>query len=68
MARHGDEVRDEVEGQGEIADEGDELEFAAAWYAGIACEARHEDDAVGDEHGKCTCVLAAAADHEPGEE
>ena len=65
---HWDEVRDEVEGQGEIADEGDQQQLATPWYARIACEARHEHDAVGDERGKCTCVLAAAADHEPGEE
>ncbi len=65
---HRNEVWDEVEGQGEIADEGDQQHLAASWYARIACEARHEHDAVGDKRGKCTCVLAAAADHEPGEQ
>ena len=64
----GNEVRDEVEGQGEIRDERDQQQLATPWHAWIACEARHEHDAVGDERGKCTCVLAAAADHEPGEE
>src|SRR4029450_4166522 len=63
-----DEVRDEVEGQGEIGDEGDQQHLSTPWHAGIACEARYEHDAVGDERGKCTCVLVAAADHEPGEE
>src|SRR5438034_7806719 len=65
---HWDEVRDEVEGQGEIGDEGDQQQLATPRHAGIACEARHEHDAVGDERGKCACVLVAAADHEPGEE
>jgi hypothetical protein len=63
-----DEVRDEVEGQTEIRDEGDQQQFASPWHAGIACEARHEHDAVGDERGKCACVVASAADHKPGEE
>jgi hypothetical protein len=63
-----DEVGDEVEGQGEIGDEGDQQQLAPPWHAGIACEARHEHDAVGNERGKRTCVLAAAADHQPGEE
>jgi len=38
---HWDEVRDEVEGQAEIADEGDQQQLATTWHAGIACEARH---------------------------
>ena len=68
LSGHRDEVRDEVEGQGEIGDEGDQQHLATPWHAGIACEARHEHDAVGNERGKCTCVLVAAVDHQPGEE
>jgi len=68
LSGHGDEVRDEVERQGEIADEGDQQKLATPWHAGIACKARHEHDAVGDERGKCTRVLLAAADHQPGDE
>ena len=64
----GNEVWDEVEGQGEIRDERDQQELATQWHARIAGEARPEHDAVWDERGKCTCVLAATADHEPGEE
>jgi hypothetical protein len=63
-----DEVRHEVEGQGEIGDEDDQQQLATPRHAGIAWEARHDHDAVGDEGGKCTCVLAAAADHEPNDE
>jgi hypothetical protein len=58
----GNEVWDEVEGQGEIRDERDQQELATSWHARIACEARHEHDAVGDERGKCRASLAAAAD------
>ena len=65
---HRDEVRDEVEGQREVRDEGDQNQLATPWHARVACEARHEHDAVGNERGKCTCVLAPASDHEPGEE
>ena len=68
LSGHRDEVGDEVEGQGEIGDEGDQQQLATPWHAGIACEARHEHDAVGDERGKCTCVLVAAVHHQPGEE
>jgi len=65
---HRDEVRDEVEGQGEIGAEGDQQQLATLRDAGIACKARHEHDAVGDERGKCTRVLTAPADHQPGDE
>ena len=65
---HRDEVRDEVEGQGQIGAEGDQQQLATSWDAGIVCKARHEHDAVGDERGKCTRVLTAAADHQPGDE
>jgi hypothetical protein len=65
---HWYEVRDEVEGQAEVGDEGDQHQLATPWHTRIAREARHEHDAVGDERGKRTCVLTAAADHEPGEE
>ena len=63
-----DEVRDEVKRQSEIGQEGDQQQLATAWHARVACEARHQHDAVGDERGKCACVLATAADHEPGDE
>jgi len=62
------EVWDEIERQGEIRDERDQQELTTPWHARIACESRHEHDAVGDERGKCTCVLTATADYEPGEE
>ena len=68
LSGHRDEVRDEVEGQGEIADEGDQQQLATPWHAGIACEAHDWHDAVGNERGEGTCVLLAAADHEPSEE
>jgi hypothetical protein len=68
LAGHRNEVRDEVEGQAKVDDEGDQQQLAAPWHAGVAREARHEHDAVRDERGKCTCVLTAPADHKPRDE
>jgi hypothetical protein len=65
LSSHRDEVRDEVEGQSEVADEGDQQQLATSWHAWIACKARHEHDAVRNERGKRTRILAAAAYHEP---
>jgi hypothetical protein len=68
LAGHWNEVRDEVEGQAKVGDEGDQQQLPAPWHAGVAREARHEHDAIGDERGKCACVLAAPADYEPDDE
>jgi hypothetical protein len=65
---HRDEVRDEVEGYTEIGDEGDQQQLATPRHPRIACKARHEHDAVRNERGKCTGILAAAANHKPGNE
>ena len=64
----GDEVRDEIEGQAQIGDKGNEQQLAAPGHAGIACEAGDEHDAVRDECGECPCVVATTADDQPGEE
>ena len=65
---HWNEVGNQVEGQAEIGDQGDQQHLAMPWHAGIPRETRHEHDAVRDERGECTCVLTAAAYHEPGDE
>jgi hypothetical protein len=68
LAGDWNEVRNEVEWEPEVYDEGDQQQLSASWHAGIACQARHEHDAVRDQGGKCMCVCPPAAHHEPRDE
>jgi len=52
LSGYRNEVGDEVEGQGEVADERAEQELVTAPDAGVAHEPTKEHDAIGDEPGK----------------
>jgi len=63
-----DEVGDEVDRDGEVGDEREEEQFAAARHASIAEQPAKEDEAVGDEAGDRARVAPTSGHQQPGHE
>src|SRR3954468_21377031 len=64
MARHRDEVGDQVDRREQIAGEQDERQLAPARYPGVADEPLEKARAVGHEAGQRTRRAPAAGDHQ----
>src|SRR4051812_12639336 len=68
LPRDRNEVRDDVDGQCEVADQRSDQQLAAARDARVAEDPVEEHHAVGDEAGERACVFAASVNDEPGHE
>src|SRR5205085_4429595 len=64
LPRDRDEVRHEVERQGEVADERDEQRLLPARDASVPEKAAAEDDTVGDEAGQHPRAFASSGEHQ----
>ena len=68
LSRDGDEVRDEVEGEGEVAGKCCEEELVSSWHAFVGDQTGDEHDAVGDEACECSRLVAAAGEEQGADE
>ena len=68
LPRDRDEVGHEIEGQGEVANEGEQEQLSVARDTWLTCQAGNENDAVRDEPGKGTCIVAPTANHQVADE
>jgi plastocyanin len=64
LARDGNEVRNEIEGQREVADERGEEQLPATRDTLVGKQPRDEDEAVGHEPGEGASLLAAPGDQQ----
>src|SRR5262249_24579514 len=64
LAGDGNEVRNEVEGEREVAGERDEQQLLSPWNTWVTEQASAEHDAIGDEAGQPARAIASSGENE----